>query len=356
MTDEPPPTASLWSRLRSFIARLFRRPAPQPGRFESGSKFSWHGWIGVAPWVWPSRDYIVYVPLGHTRWQRRPLLVLLHGCRQTPEEFAAGSRIASFADENGWLVLLPRQTKHANGWGCWNWFDRRTVSGKGEAAIVAAQVRAVRRLYGAHPRRIFLLGMSAGACLAAIVAMRSAKLFAAVGLHSGVACGAASSPAMALDVMAHGARVDIDAIAFEARSATSTRVLPVPACIVHGENDRVVAQANSTQLLRQFLIFNGRFAPGAAADLPAADRTATSELANGRTMTTEDYRLDGRVVARRVRVDRLGHAWSGGDDAFAYNDREPPDATRLFVDFFAAQLARKSSAGKVGGKPWLSKA
>jgi poly(hydroxyalkanoate) depolymerase family esterase len=306
--------------------------------------------------MWPSRDYLVYVPSGYSRWRRKPLLVLLHGCRQTPEEFAAGTRIAKFADDNGWLVLLPRQTKHANSWGCWNWFDRRTVSGKGEAAILAAQVRAVRRLYGAHPRRIFLLGMSAGACIAAIAAMRFAKLFAAVGLHSGVACGAASNPAMALHVMAHGADSDIDAIAFDARTTTSPRALPLPVCIVHGENDRVVAQTNSTDLLRQFLIFNGRLTPDTAAKLPAADSNATSLLANGRTMTSEEYRLDGRVIARRISVDRLGHAWSGGDDAFAYNDREPPDATRLFVDFFAMQLGRERGATKpVGGRPWLSK-
>jgi len=347
----------LWSRVRDFFARLFRRAPARPGRFEPGSKFSWHGWVGVAPWVWPSRDYTVYVPAGYARWRRRPLLVLLHGCRQTAEEFAAGSRIAKLADDAGWLVLLPRQTAHANSWGCWNWFDRRTAAGKGEAAIVAAQVRAVRRLYRAHPRRIFLLGMSAGACLAAIMAMRFAKLFAAVGLHSGVACGAASSPAMALHVLTHGADTDIDAIALGAHAATSPRALPVPVCIVHGENDRVVAERNAAELLRQFLIFNGRFAPGANG-LPDADSSATRELAFGRTMTIDDYQVAGRLVARRVRVSGLGHAWSGGDDAVAYNDPEPPDATRLFGEFFAQQLrGRETSPGAgIGAKPWPSKA
>ena len=355
-SEQPLPPPSLWSRARDFFARLFRRRAPEPGRFEPGSKFSWHGWVGVAPWVWPSRDYLVYVPRGHTRWRRRPLLVLIHGCRQTPEEFAAGSRITKLADDQGWLVLMPRQTRHANSWGCWNWFDRRTVAGKGEAAIVAAQVRAVRRLYGAHPRQIFLLGLSAGACLAAVLALRFAKLFAAVGLHSGVACGAASNPAMALSVLAHGADGDIDTVAFDARTATSARALPLPVCVVHGENDRVVAEKNSAELLRQFLIFNGRFTPSADG-LPAADSNTVSPLPNGRAMATEDYLLDGRVVARRIRVSGLGHAWSGGDDAFAYNDREPPDATRLFGEFFwSATSATRSSGGRtVGGKPWLSK-
>jgi len=330
--------------VRDFIARLFRRPPDRPGRFESGSKFSWNGWIRVAPWVWPSRDYLVYVPRGYTRWRRRPLLVLLHGCRQTPEDFAAGTRVVKFADDRGWLVLLPRQASHANAWGCWNWFDRRTTAGKGEAAIVAAQIREVRRHYRAHPRQIFLAGMSAGACLGAVLGLRFAGLFAAVGLHSGVACGAASSAAMALNAMSMGAQTDIDAVAFDARGETPSRALPLPVCVVHGEHDQVVAEKNAGELLRQFLVFNGRSAPKAER-LPDPDLRSTARLANGRTMTTEDYLLGGRRVARRIRVSGLGHAWSGGDSAYAYNDPEPPDATALFGEFFAAQLKRRIALG-----------
>jgi poly(hydroxyalkanoate) depolymerase family esterase len=316
---------------------LFRRAPPEPGRFEPGSKFSWNGWISVAPWVWPSRSFLVYVPRNHSRWRRRPLLVLLHGCRQTPEEIASGTRISALADERDWLVLLPRQAKDANAWGCWNWFDQRTAAGKGEAAIVAAQVRAVRRRYGAHPRRVFIAGMSSGACLAAVLGLRFARLFAAVGLHSGVACGAASSPARALQTLATGADTDVVAIAFEARQRASPRALPLPVCIIHGDCDNFVATRNADDLLRQFLAFNG-YPPaslGAGAKLPPADSSATSTLPGGGTMTIDDYRLAGRLVARVVRVSELGHAWSGGDDAFAYNDPRPPDATALLGAFFA---------------------
>ena len=150
MPGPPPQADSLWARVRGVFARLVRRAPPPPGRFERGSKFSWRGWIGSAPWAWPARDYLVYVPRGHAGWRRRPLLVLLHGCRQTPEEIAAGTRITQLADERGWLVLLPRQTTQANAWGCWNWFDRRTIAGKGQAAIAAhprerARTRLERR-------------------------------------------------------------------------------------------------------------------------------------------------------------------------------------------------------------------
>ena len=179
--------AKLWSAAREWAARLFRRKPAEPGRFVADSKLAWRGWLAVTPWLWPSREYLVYVPRAYGGWRRRPLLVLLHGCRQTPEDFAAATRIAALADSNGWLVLLPRQSSKANAWTCWNWFDKATSAGRGEAAIIAAQVRAVRRAYRVHPRRIFAAGMSAGGCLAAVLGLRYPELFAGVAVHSAVA-------------------------------------------------------------------------------------------------------------------------------------------------------------------------
>ena len=70
MADQPPQSTSLWARIRGFVARLFRRAPPEPGRFESGSKFAWRGWVGVAPWMWPSRDYLIYVRTGLSDWKK----------------------------------------------------------------------------------------------------------------------------------------------------------------------------------------------------------------------------------------------------------------------------------------------
>jgi hypothetical protein len=116
--------------------------------------------------------------------------------------------------------------------------------------------------------------------------------------------------------------------------------------VIHGEDDSVVAEKNAAEVLRQFLIFNGRVGADGAPVGP--DSTAATPLPNGRTITRDDYRVDGRVVARRIRVSALGHAWSGGDGAFAYNDPEAPDATELFGEFFAAQLRRKMSRRRIG--------
>jgi poly(hydroxyalkanoate) depolymerase family esterase len=329
-----------WAAAREWAARLFRGKPAEPGRFVADSKLAWRGWLAVNPWLWPSREYLIYVPRAYGGWRRRPLLVLLHGCRQTPEDFAAATRIAALADSNGWLVLLPRQSSKANAWTCWNWFDKTTSAGRGEAAIVVAQLRAVRRAYRVHPRRIFVAGMSAGGCLAAVLGLRHPKLFAGVAVHSAVACGAASGPMTAMKVLAHGADTAVEQIGAAARDAAPRRALPVPLLVVHGGDDHVVSLRNARQLVRQYLVFNGRLDPEAMApdELPPPDREITQQLSPGRTATTIEYRDRIRTLVRMVRVDGLGHAWSGGDAAFPYNDPLPPDATALLGAFVADQI------------------
>ncbi|HWZ72844.1 MAG TPA: PHB depolymerase family esterase, partial [Casimicrobiaceae bacterium] len=246
----------LRSRARDLVARIFGRKPPEPGHFVSGSKFSWRGWLASGPWIWPERDYLLYVPRGYGGWRRRPLIVLIHGCKQTPEDIAAATRIAARADENGWLVLLPRQVAKANPWSCWNWFDTATSAGRGEAAIVAAQVKSVRRAYRVHPRKVYAVGMSAGGCLAAVLGLRHPKLFAGVFVHSGVACGAASAPLTAMRVLSHGADTDYEKIAADARADAPRRALPVALLAIAGADDAAVAEINTIQLVRQYLVFN----------------------------------------------------------------------------------------------------
>ena len=332
--------AKFWAAARGWAARLFRRKPVEPGHFVADSKLAWRGWLAVNPWLWPSREYLVYVPRGYGGWRRRPLLVLLHGCRQTPEDFAAATRIAALADSNGWLVLLPRQSSKANAWTCWNWFDKPTSAGRGEAAIIAAQIRAVRRAYRVHPRRIFAAGMSAGGCLAAVLGLRYPKLLAGVAVHSAVACGAASGPMAAMQVLRRGADTQTEAIAAAAREVAPRRALPVPLLIIHGSDDHVVALRNARELVRQYLVFNGRLEPQPLPpdELPPSDHEVSQQIAPGRTATTIEYRDGTRTLVRMVRVDGLGHAWSGGDAAFPYNDPLPPDATALLGAFVADQI------------------
>jgi poly(hydroxyalkanoate) depolymerase family esterase len=326
----------VWNRLTDFLRRLFRREVP-PGRFESGAKFSMHGWLASAPLVWPRRDYLVYVPKGWSRWRRSPLLVLCHGCRQTPEEIAQATGIASWADEGRWLVLLPRQKDDANAWRCWNWFDGRTVAGRGEAAIVLAQIEAVADRFRADPQRVVVAGMSAGGALAAVMGVRSHGVVRAVVVHSGLACGAAASAMSAIGVMKEGPDTDIVALAQAARLEASDDTLPVPLLAIHGERDGTVAPRNSVALVHQYLALNGHPAgsvTGAAVSgLPGADREASETTAAGRTVTTRDWIVGKRLVVRYVSISELGHAWSGGDDTLPYNDAALPLATAMISAF-----------------------
>ncbi|HEY1329391.1 MAG TPA: PHB depolymerase family esterase [Casimicrobiaceae bacterium] len=334
----------LLARLRAFLARLFRREVA-PGRFESGSAGSWQGFVSNAPAVLPRRDYLLYVPRAHSRWRRYPVLVLCHGCRQTPEEFVAATRIVDVADEHGWLVLLPRQKESANAWRCWNWFDTRTSHGNGEAAIVLSQLEDVIDDWRGDRERVVVAGMSAGGALAAALALRHASRVRGVFVHSGLPCGAAGAPIGALGVMQRGPDNDVEAIARDVRRAWP-QPMRLPLCIVHGEADDVVAPVNAIALARQFLRLNEHAAlvrplpPDAteARTLPPPDVEMREIGAPERTIVTREWRADGKLVVRYVSVGGLGHAWSGGDAAYPYNDERPPPATEI-LERFAVEVA-----------------
>jgi len=327
---------ALWLRVKAFVARLwarlFRRELA-PGRFEIGRAESWRGYVTTAPSVPPERDYLVYVPRGWSRWRRARLLVLCHGCRQTPEDFATLTRIAARADRDGTLVLLPRQATRANAWGCWNWFESNTERGAGEAAIVAAQIVAVRRRYRARRERVWVAGLSAGGALAAVLALRHPRLVRGVLVHSGLACGAASSPARALAVMKHGPDTDVGTIGANARAAQrDDPPLAVALLAIDGTRDDVVAPANGNALVEQFLRFNGR---DDSASPPPPDASSSASEPDRYASRTDDWTSAGKSVVRHVVVDGLAHAWSGGDAMFDYADPRGPDALDLLARFIA---------------------
>ena len=318
-----------------------------PGRFETDAEIGVHSKLYDAPQK--RREFMVYLPAGWKREVQAPLLVLCHGCRQTPQEFAKGTRITELADELGCVVLLPRQTRLANPWRCWSWFDQATANGGGETEIVAAQIRLMRKRFRTDPRRVVAVGISAGAAMAASLGIHFPRQVRAVVSHSGVACGAASSAMSAGDVMLRGPNTDIEAVATLARTKAG-RALPVPLLAIHGEADNVISPANSIALVRQYLRFNGHPAVavegGATPDLPVADDTLAATTAEGRAVTTREWRIDGRLIVRHVSVAGLGHAWSGGDDTVAFNDRHAPDASLLAGEFLSETLPQSPAAGQ----------
>jgi poly(3-hydroxybutyrate) depolymerase len=195
-----------------------------------------------------------------------------------------------------------------------------------------------RRQYRGQPRRIFVAGCSSGGALAAALGVRHTGLFAGVFVHSGLACNAASSPATALDAMRRGANTDPERVGAEARSASGPVRLPLH--VVHGDADDVVAQINAVHLVRQFLALNGRArGDGPRDELPRPDVDTANAWPGGRSTRNVDYRDGARLLVHAVWVTGLGHAWSGGDPAFPFNDPAPPDATAE-LDRFVKEQSR----------------
>jgi poly(hydroxyalkanoate) depolymerase family esterase len=324
-------------RLLARLAALLRRPRPAPGRFSLGRKSALHGVLSfsLAP---PWREYLLYLPRSFETIKRPSLVVWIHGCRQEPEAFAVGTRIARFADERGFIVLLPRQTGMANSERCWNWFDRRTARGLGEAAIIAAQTTEIIEKFGVDTRRVYLAGLSSGGALAATLALRMPGLFAAAAFHSAVPCGAAFDAHDAGRVMAEGP-IDnrTDTLAREARAAAGAEAR-IPVLVIQGSTDASVAPVNAVFLVRQFLLFNGleELPPGAA--LPPAQMRAVHPRAADYLMS--EYYAGRRLAARLLTVPGLGHAWSGGIAGHPYMDDRHLDATALVCDFFDGHRRR----------------
>ncbi|CAG0962787.1 hypothetical protein BURK1_00802 [Burkholderiales bacterium] len=319
----------VWTRIKETLARWFRLES-SPGRYVAGAAFAWRGWLSTNPTVWPRRKYLLYVPKGASRFRAMPLIVLLHGCKQTPEDIARGTRVAALADRLGSYVLLPRQKASANPYGCWNWFDEATARGRGEAEIVAAMMRKATRWRRTDARRTAAMGMSAGAALAAILGVRHGDRIRAVVSVAGIACGAAASPFAALTVMKRGPETDVAAIGRDAIRAEGDGSRRTPLLAIHGRADDVVASRNAAALVRQFLARNGADVPGGSeSTLPDPDHARHESPLRGHGFRVREWEADGELLARLVEVDDLGHAWSGGDATLPFHDRAGPDATAL---------------------------
>jgi len=259
------------------------------------------------------RDYKLYIPSTYTG-QAVPLLVMLHGCTQDADDFAAGTRMNLLAEEAGCLVVWPEQPAHANSSRCWNWFNTADQQrDKGEPALIAGIVRQVMAGHAVDPARISIAGLSAGGAMAAVVAAVYPELFHAVGVHSGLPFGAARDLPSALQTMRTGAPG-------QHRHAAGPKVI-----VFHGDRDATVHPSNGQHIVTGSVTAQCSIAP----------ESETKKAPGGRKYTRHVYRGENAsVIAEHWVVHGAGHAWAGGSAAGTYTDGAGPDASRAMLQFF----------------------
>jgi poly(hydroxyalkanoate) depolymerase family esterase len=311
----------------TYSPHLARATSAQPGmlrtlldRTNEGSGFGLRGVTKRAPLSTPD-----IVPEGARFIEgtysnpagTRAYRVFIPSRYQSPDDFAAGTRMNFIAEEQNCFVAYPAQRTEANQAKCWNWF--RTADqqrGTGEPSLIAGITLQIMRDYSVDPSRVYVGGLSAGAAAAAIMGATYNDLYAAIGVHSGLACGAATDLPSAFVAMRQGGGPDDRAILADRP--------PIPTIVFHGDRDTTVHPKNGGQILEQSIrttntqkeVYRGQVPGG-----HAFTRTILSDAS-------------GRGILEHWNIQGAGHAWSGGSAAGSYTDPRGPDATKEMVRFF----------------------
>ncbi len=281
--------------------------------------------------TYEGRQVLVYVPRSYAKGTAAPLVLMLHGCTQTPADFAAGTQMNAQADKAGFLVAYPAEPSSANAQECWNWFlAADQARNAGEPQLLARIVGDVSADFTVDAKRVFTAGISAGAAMSVILGATYPDLFAAIAVHSGLEYAAATDASSGLTASASGGPNPSTQgdLAFTAMGAQAR---PVPVLVFHGDADPVVNVTNGSQVVAQWSETDAR----AAASVGPA--VMSSGSAGGKTFTHTTY-ADGsssKSLLELYVVHGLAHAWSGGSSAGSYTDPAGPDATSLTWQFFA---------------------
>jgi poly(hydroxyalkanoate) depolymerase family esterase len=318
-----------WQGFRGPLSEPLSKRAPGPlpegARFIAGSHSNAAG----------TRNYKLYIPSGY-RGEPLPLIVMLHGCSQDPDDFAAGTRMNALAEKQPCLVVYPAQAQGANGSKCWNWFKPGDQQrDRGEPSLIAGITREVCAKYSVDTRRIYVAGLSSGGAMAATMAISYPELYAAAGIHSGLPHALARDLPSALAMMQQGGASPLG------RPAKGVSAgVPFPAIVFHGDRDTTVHPANGEQVIAQCGARSG--GAGAAGARQTVER---GRVANGRAYTRTLYHgAEEEPVAEHWLVHGAGHAWAGGSQSGSFTDPSGPDAAGEMMRFFLQHPKPKMSA------------
>ena len=283
-----------------------------------------------------TRTYKLYVPARKSE-TALPLVVMLHGCTQSAEDFAAGTQMNRLAEEHGFLVAYPEQTPGANMSKCWNWFKAEDqVRDQGEPSLIAGIVDEIAQTHSVDRRRIFVAGLSAGAAMAVILGEAYPEIFAAVGAHSGLPFASASDIPSAMAAMKGGRSGMAGLTNLNAGQGVRRKTTqPTPTIVFHGDRDHTVQQSNGAAIVQQA----SEAYAAASGDQSVLQSTTQRGTASGgrnfsRTITTDPT---GQPYLESWILHGAGHAWSGGNAGGSYTDGNGPDASAEMVRFFLAQ-------------------
>jgi len=281
-----------------------------------------------------TRAYKLYVPKGY-HGQALPLVVMLHGCTQNPDDFAAGTRMNVLAEREQFLVVYPAQTTSSNKSKCWKWFNATDQQReRGEPSIIAGITRKILSTYHCNARRVYVAGMSAGGAMAVIMGVSYSDLYTAIGVHSGLPYGAALDLPSALAAMKHGA--GIPAGRQDSRLSTAgIRARVVPTIVFHGDRDATVHPRNGDHVLAQLAALGG------GTNLHKTVKRVQVTNRHGYTHTIYHDAAGDRLMERWL-VHGAGHAWSGGSPHGSFTDPKGPDASQEMVRFFLHSRAAGS--------------
>lgn len=285
------------------------------------------------------RQYRLYLPrsAAGTRVPARALVVLLHGCGQTPEDFLTGTKFVEVADQESFAILLPMQERSFNPLACWNWYlPEHRARNLGEASILSGMTRAVLTEQAIDSSRVYLAGFSAGAAMTSILGACFPDIFAAIGVHSGAMFQAASTLNEAFQALNNGSNVDPRTAAAAAFRCSNRLRHNLPTLIFHGDRDTVVNPRNADQVWAQFAQLNDLLDDGLDnQSVPdTATEQSTGQVPQGHAYRTESITVGGKPLLMRYSVAGMAHAWSGGDSRVQYNDPAGPSAAQLLWAYF----------------------